>query len=114
MNSLCVLATSSVPPGIRGAMNQWFIETLPGMFVGRVSSRVRLAVWESLRESLTFEDGAYAALIEQDDSEQGFRISTIGEHAYEVSEHLGIQLVTVTHHKRPQQAEFDGFEFPDW
>ncbi len=112
MSGLCVLSTSCVPPGIRGALNQWMIEVLPGIFVGRPSRRVRDHLWVSLVDAFEGEDGPYAALIHQSDCEQGYRIEKVGDHRYAVTDFDGLQLITVRH--RSGEAPFDPLEeLPD-
>lgn len=101
MNPLVVYVAASVPEGIRGAMNQWLLEVLPGVFVGRVSARVRDYLWDSLSAALDQIDGTYAALIYQSNEvEQGFAARTVGEHNYELVDFDGLMLVTQAHHQR--------------
>lgn len=110
MSPLSVLATSCVPVGVRGALNQWMLEVLPGVFVGRPSARVRGQLWAALTSSLGAEPDAYAAWISQDDSDQGFRIERFGDHRYSVTEHWGIQLITVRHRSEASASEPIGIE----
>lgn len=115
MNGLCVFATSRVPEGTRGALNQWLTEVLPGIFVGRVSARVRGELWDILQRSLPLED-AYAALIAHDTSEQGYTISRVGDHAYMPTEFDGLQLITITHRLKEETGTssdvMDEFDVP--
>lgn len=110
MSPLSVLATSRVPPGVRGALNQWMLEVLPGVFVGRPSERVRSELWKALTGSLGEEPSAYAAWITQTNSDQGFAIQRFGDHRYEVTEHLGIQLITVRHSQSGPAVDPIGIE----
>lgn len=100
MSRLCVLASSSVPPGVRGALNQWMVEVLPGVYVGRPTSRVRERLWTALVAGLEFEEKPYAALIYQADNEQGYRAQTVGDFRYDLVDFDGLQLVTVAHKLR--------------
>lgn len=112
--NLHVLVSSNVPPGIRGALNQWYIEVLPGIYVARVSARIRDHVWSLVVTALAPIEGSYAASIYQTpESEQGFRMVTIGSHDYEIQDFGGLQLVARHHNKRP--AADTGAEFEvDW
>jgi CRISPR-associated protein Cas2 len=76
--SLAVLATSSVPVGVRGALTQWYLEVLPGIFVGTPTARVRDLLWKSLCDGLALDENAYAALIQESNTEQRFTIRTTG------------------------------------
>lgn len=98
MSPLCVLVSSSVPEGVRGALNQWLIEVLPGVYVGRPSARIREYLWDALVEALQFEEKPYAALITQADTEQGYLARTIGDFRYDLVDFDGLQLVTVERH----------------
>lgn len=110
-----MLATSRVPRGIRGALNQWMVEVLPGVYVGRPSARVRGHLWEALVDAFEFEeDSPYAALIYHAESEQGFTIERIGEHRYEVADFDGLQLVTVRHQAEQSDDEFGGLSEVPW
>jgi CRISPR-associated protein Cas2 len=114
MKVVTTLVSSSLPPGLRGALNQWMLEVLPGIYVGRVSARIRRHLWMMLTESLIEVPEAYAALIVQDDSEQGFRIESFGPHPYQVHDHAGVQLVTVRRDRRPMSGDQVGLPDPSW
>lgn len=100
MSPLCVITSSSVPPGVRGALNQWLIEVLPGVYVGRPTARIREYLWDALVAALAGEEKPYAALITQADTEQGYVARTVGEFRYELVDFDGLQLVTVEHFPR--------------
>lgn len=42
---MVVLALSACPPGLRGYLTRWLLEISAGVFVGRVSKRVRELMW---------------------------------------------------------------------
>lgn len=42
---MTVLVLSAVPPGLRGHLTRWLMEIAPGVFVGRVTARVREQLW---------------------------------------------------------------------
>lgn len=100
MSPLSILATSCVPPGIRGALNQWMLEVLPGVFVGRPSARIRDQLWDALSMALLGQPGTYAAWITHAETEQGFTIKRVGDHRYSVEDYAGLQLITVRHSQR--------------
>lgn len=116
MSVLSVLATSCVPPGVRGALNQWMVEILPGIYVGRPSARVREYLWNELVDALAAEEKPYAALICQSDNEQGYLARTIGDHRYALVDFDGLQLVTVAHKSRGATFTRAGFDVNelDW
>jgi len=87
-------------------MNQWLIEVLPGIFVGRVNARVRDVLWESLSEAISMSgDNEYAAYIVQENSEQGYSFQTAGYHRYRVEDFAGLQLISVLHNTRQESLD---------
>lgn len=96
-------------------MNQWMIEILPGVYVGRPPARVRGRLWKSLVDAFEFEkDAPYAALIHQSECEQGFAMERVGEHRYEIADFDGLQLVTVRHRPGHSDDQLEGLPDPPW
>lgn len=42
---MVVLVLTACPPGLRGDVTRWLLEIAPGVFVGRLSARVRDRLW---------------------------------------------------------------------
>ena len=40
-----------VPERLRGHLTRWLMEISPGVYVGKVSARVRELLWEQIREN---------------------------------------------------------------
>jgi CRISPR-associated protein Cas2 len=76
MATMTVIATTAIPDHVRGALTRWMIETMPGLYVGTLSARVRQELWTTITHTIT--DGA-AVLIHPDTNEQGFTLTTTGE-----------------------------------
>jgi len=95
-HQLSIYATTCVPPGLRGAMNKWCVEVLPGIFVGTLSGRVRSQVWQLLTDALAEEQSpAYAAFIAPANNEQGFTIETYGDRRrYRAEDFDGLTLIS--------------------
>ncbi|MCO1575840.1 type I-E CRISPR-associated endoribonuclease Cas2e [Crossiella sp. SN42] len=90
---MVVLATTAVPDHVHGALSRWMLETMPGMFVGSVSARVRDLLWDNV--SAVIGDGA-AVLVYPADTEQGFAIRTAGERRRQPYEADGLTLIRWT------------------
>ncbi len=64
---MVVLMLTSCPAGLRGHLTRWMLEIGPGVFVGKVSSRVRDRMWATVIELV--KDGraimVYSARTEQ-------------------------------------------------
>lgn len=68
---MVVLIVSAVKPGLRGELTRWMIEPEAGVFVGRLSARVRERLWEKVVRSVT--EGS-AMMISASRTEQGFEL----------------------------------------
>lgn len=111
--SLAVLATSSVPVGVRGALTQWYLEVLPGIFVGTPTARVRDLLWKSLCDGLALDENGYAALIQESNTEQRFTIRTTGAHPYRIEDFGGLLLVA-RQHRDPTAGPLERLPDPTW
>lgn len=47
---MIVLVLAACPAGLRGQLTRWLLEISPGVFVGRVSTRVRELLWSRVKE----------------------------------------------------------------
>lgn len=109
--TLSVIASSSLSPGLRGVLTRWYLEVLPGIFIADVPARIRDEIWHEVAEWIwqTLDRPAYAALVVQAPTEQGFRLTTAGEDRYTVAgedrytvtDYDGISLVSRQHQTRP-------------
>lgn len=109
--SLSVLCSSSVPPGIRGALTLWYLEVLPGIFVGSVTTRVREEVWEILSTALADEGIGFAVSVHAQPTEQGFVMRSVGDHPYQVEDFGGLQLI-VRQHRTASAEVLEGLLSP--
>lgn len=73
---MIVLIVEKVTPSLRGELTRWLIQPKTGVFVGRLSGRVRDLLWERVARSR--REGA-AMLIQSAETEQGFSIRTMGD-----------------------------------
>lgn len=91
---MMTLVLSACPAGLRGDLTKWLLEISPGVFVGRVSARVRDLLWE--RTVALCKDGR-ALLIFSAATEQGFSYRT-HNHEWEPVDCDGVLLL-----RRPVQ-----------
>ena len=47
---MVVLVLTACPVGLRGHVSRWLLEISPGVFVGKVSKRVRVRLWSQVLE----------------------------------------------------------------
>ena len=78
-----------VTPSLRGELTRWLIQPKTGVFVGRVSARVRDLLWDKVTKSK--RNGA-ALIVYQDTTEQGFSIKTSGRTSKIIEDFEGLLL----------------------
>lgn len=74
---MMVLVLSACPRGLRGQLTRWLFEVSAGVYVGRVSSRIRGDLWERVIEHI---GNGRALLIWSAPGDQGLQIRTHGHH----------------------------------
>ncbi len=70
---MTVLILENASSGFRGELTQWMLEVKPGVYIGSISTNVRLRIWKKIQENVN-EGPALIAYSAQ--SEQGFAIET--------------------------------------
>jgi CRISPR-associated protein Cas2 len=86
---MVVMILERVTPSLRGELTRWLIQPKTGVFVGRVSSRVRDLLWEKITAS---KRGGAALIVYQDATEQGFSIRTSGRTSKTIEDFEGLLL----------------------
>ncbi|MER6916062.1 type I-E CRISPR-associated endoribonuclease Cas2e [Streptomyces sp. NPDC000594] len=93
---MTVIVLIAAPPGLRGHLTRWFIETAPGIFVGTPGSRIRDRIWRLLSDRI--HDGQ-AVMIEPAATEQRWSVRTAGRNRWTPTDFDGITLMA-----RPRQS----------
>lgn len=93
---MVVVILTACPAGLRGHLTRWLLEISAGVFIGQVSSRVRVELWDRVVELA--KDGR-AIMAYQDDSEQGYSFQ-VHRHHWDVVDHDGLTLML-----RPDRSE---------
>lgn len=73
---MTVLVLTAVPVALRGHLTRWLFEVAPGVFVGRVTARVREHLW--CRISKHAGDAGRAVMIYAAKNEQGLAFRVLG------------------------------------
>lgn len=68
---MTVIVLGSSPPSVKGSLSRWMIEVSAGVYVGRLTARVREGLWQKIKESLP--DGK-ALMVNRSSGEQGMEI----------------------------------------
>lgn len=89
---MVVLMVEKVKPALRGEITRWMVQPQTGVFVGKLSARVRDLLWDKVKASAI--DGR-AVMVYQAQNEQGFAVRTLGEGRRRVIDNEGLTLVKI-------------------
>jgi len=88
---MVVVITENVPPRLRGRLGLWLVEVRAGVYVGKVSRRVREMIWVNLEKGI---DDGNAVMAWSSNTESGFDFLTLGANRRIPVEMDGIKLVS--------------------
>ena len=88
---MLVIVVENVPPRLRGRLAIWLLEVRAGVYVGKMSNRVRTMIWETVEKGL-HEGNAVMAW--STNTESGFDFLTLGGNRRIPKEMEGIKLVS--------------------
>ena len=88
---MLVIAVENVPPRLRGRLAIWLLEIRAGVYVGKVTRRVREMIWNTIEEGL---DEGNAVMAWSTNLESGFDFLTLGANRRIPVEMGGIKIVS--------------------
>ena len=88
---MLVTVVENAPPRLRGRLAIWLLEVRAGVYVGKVSRRVREMIWEQIEKGI--EDGN-AVMAWSTNTESGFDFMTLGVNRRIPVEMDGVKLVS--------------------
>lgn len=88
---MLVIVAENVPPRLRGRLAIWLLEVRAGVYVGKVSRRVREMIWEQVEKGM---EGGNAVMAWSTNTESGFDFMTLGPNRRIPKEMDGIKLVS--------------------
>jgi len=88
---MLVIVAENVPPRLRGRLAIWLLEVRAGVYVGKVSRRVREMIWEQVEKGM---EGGNAVMAWTTNTESGFDFMTLGANRRIPKEMDGIKLVS--------------------
>jgi CRISPR-associated protein Cas2 len=88
---MLVIVVENVPPRLRGRLAVWLLEIRAGVYVGKLSRRVREMIWSTVESGLG--DGN-AVMAWSTNAEAGFEFVTAGENRRIPVDMDGVQLVS--------------------
>lgn len=93
---MMVLVLSACPQGLRGLLTKWMYEVSSGVFIGNLSTRIRMKLWEEVNEH---SGTGRAILIWSSNGEQRLRFAA-KDHPWELVDSDGLTLI-----RRPAAPE---------
>ena len=88
---MLVIVVENVPPRLRGRLALWLLEVRAGVYVGKVSSRVREMIWHTIESGI---DEGNAVMSWSTNTESGFDFMTLGANRRMPVEMDGVKLVS--------------------
>lgn len=88
---MLVIVVENAPSRLRGRLALWLLEVRAGVYVGKVSRRIREMIWNTLEKGL--EDGN-VVMAWDSNTESGFDFLTMGANRRIPKEVDGIKLVS--------------------
>ena len=70
---MVTIVISACPPSLRGDLTKWLIEVDTGVYVGRITSRVKDMLWNRITRSI---EGGHAVMTYSMRNEQHFEVKT--------------------------------------
>lgn len=88
---MLVIVVENTPPRLRGRLALWLLEVRAGVYVGKVSRRVREMIWANVVEGV---GQGNAVMAWSTNTESGFDFQTLGANRRIPLEMDGIKLVS--------------------
>jgi len=88
---MLVIVVENAPPRLRGRLAIWLLEIRAGVYVGKVSRRIREIIWENVEAGIN--DGN-AVMAWTTNTESGFNFLTLGANRRIPVEMGGVKLVS--------------------
>ena len=88
---MLVIVVENVPPRLRGRLAIWLLEIRAGVYVGKVSRRVREMLWNTVEKGIAEGN---AVMSWTTNTESGFDFLTLGANRRVPVEMDGIKLVS--------------------
>ena len=88
---MLVTVVENAPPRLRGRLAVWLLEIRAGVYVGKVSRRVREMIWDQIEMGI---DEGNAVMVWTTNTESGFDFMTLGKNRRIPMEMDGVKLVS--------------------
>ncbi len=102
---MLIISLSDCPPKVRGDLTKWLCEISTGVYVGKVSSRVRDELWDRITGAIK---NGRATMVFTVNNEQGFDFR-VHNTAWQPVDFDGIKLMKIPSASSPAQTPDTGF-----
>lgn len=100
---MTVIVVTACPVGLRGHLTRWLMEISPGVFIGKITARVRALVWARVTD---MAKSGRAIMVFAADNEQGLDFAVHGHDWVPVDfEGLHLMLRPAPETSRPQKKQ---------
>ncbi len=99
---MLVIVVENVPPRLRGRLAVWLLEIRAGVYIGKVSRRVREMIWDQVIEGL---DDGNAVMAWNTNTEAGFDFMTLGKNRRIPKEMDGVKLISFLPEDRTEEVD---------
>jgi CRISPR-associated protein Cas2 len=86
---MTIIVVAACPVGLRGHLTRWLLEIAPGVFVGKITARVRERMWERVTD---MAKTGRAIMVHSANNEQGLAFK-VHNHDWIPVDHEGINLI---------------------
>lgn len=100
---MLVTVVENVPARLRGRLAVWLLEVRAGVYVGKVSRRIREMIWGQIEVGI--EDGN-AVMAWTTNTESGFDFLTLGKNRRIPKEMDGVKLVSFLPEEKDAEGTF--------
>jgi len=88
---MLVIVVENAPPRLRGRLAIWLLEVRAGVYVGKISRRVREMIWKQVEAEIA---PGNAVMVWTTNTESGFDFVTLGRNRRMPKEMDGIKVVS--------------------
>ena len=98
---MLAIVVENAPPRLRGRLAVWLLEVRAGVYVGKVSRRIREMIWQQVEKGI---EAGNAVMVWSTNTESGFDFMTLGENRRIPIEMDGINLVSFLPEKEQERV----------
>ena len=99
---MLVIVVENVPSRLRGRLALWLLEVRAGVYVGKVSRRIREMIWDTVKYGIN--DGN-AVMAWTTNTESGYDFLTLGKNRRIPKEMDGLRLVSFLPEEKAENEE---------